>query len=67
MRDANAVWKFRRAVTAATGSQRAGMATVLFFLGAGAAILATVRPVRREATLRPIAAGRAEAPERDPA
>lgn len=55
------------AVTAATGSQRAGMATVLFFLGAGAAILATVRPVRREATLRPIAAGRAEAPERDPA
>lgn len=34
------------AVTAATGSQRAGMATVLVFLGAGAAILATVRPVR---------------------
>ncbi|MBR0670256.1 MFS transporter [Neoroseomonas soli] len=33
-------------VTAATGSQRAGMATVLVFLGVGAAILATVRPVR---------------------
>ena len=33
-------------VTAATGSQRAGMATVLVFLGLGAAILATVRPVR---------------------
>jgi UMF1 family MFS transporter len=33
-------------VTAATGSQRAGMATVLVFLGIGAAILATVRPVR---------------------
>jgi len=31
------------AVTAATGSQRAGMATVLLFLGAGAAVLATVR------------------------
>lgn len=30
-------------VTAATGSQRAGMATVLLFLVAGAAILATVR------------------------
>ncbi|WP_254453802.1 MFS transporter [Siccirubricoccus sp. G192] len=41
------------AVTAATGSQRAGMATVLVFLGAGAAILATVReppsPARRQA------------------
>jgi UMF1 family MFS transporter len=34
------------AVTAASGSQRAGMATVLVFLGLGAAILATVRPVR---------------------
>ncbi|MBL0936652.1 MAG: MFS transporter [Rhizobiaceae bacterium] len=34
------------AVTAATGSQRAGMATVLVFLSLGAAILATVRPVR---------------------
>lgn len=33
-------------VTAATGSQRAGMATVLFFLATGAAILGTVRPVR---------------------
>ncbi|WP_137125747.1 MFS transporter [Roseomonas sp. HF4] len=33
-------------VTTATGSQAAGMATVLVFLGAGAAILATVRPVR---------------------
>lgn len=33
-------------VTAATQSQRAGMATVLVFLGLGAAILATVRPVR---------------------
>lgn len=33
-------------VTAATGSQTAGMATVLVFLGLGAAILATVRPVR---------------------
>ena len=33
-------------VTAATGSQRAGMATVLVVLGLGAAILATVRPVR---------------------
>ena len=33
-------------VTAATGSQRAGMATVLVFLGIGAAILAAVRPVR---------------------
>ncbi len=31
------------AVTAATGSQRLGMATVLVFLGTGAAILATVR------------------------
>ncbi|MBX6376023.1 MAG: MFS transporter [Acetobacteraceae bacterium] len=30
-------------VTAATGSQRAGMATVLVFLAAGAAILATLR------------------------
>ncbi len=36
------------AVTAATGSQRLGMATVLVFLGIGAAILLTVRdPVRR--------------------
>jgi len=34
------------AVTMATGSQRAGMATVLVFLGLGAAVLATVRPVR---------------------
>lgn len=34
------------AVTSMTGSQRAGMATVLVFLGAGAAILATMRPVR---------------------
>jgi UMF1 family MFS transporter len=34
------------AVTAATGSQRAGMATVLVFLSVGAAILATVRPAR---------------------
>lgn len=34
------------AVTAATGSQRAGMATVLVFLAGGAAVLATVRPVR---------------------
>ncbi len=34
------------AVTAATDSQRAGMATVLVFIGVGAAILATVRPVR---------------------
>lgn len=34
------------AVTTATGSQRAGMATVLVFLALGAAILATVRPVR---------------------
>lgn len=33
-------------VTAATQSQRAGMATVLVFLALGAAILATVRPVR---------------------
>jgi UMF1 family MFS transporter len=33
-------------VTAATGSQRAGMATVLVFLALGAAVLATVRPVR---------------------
>jgi len=33
-------------VTAATGSQAAGMATVLIFLALGAAILATVRPVR---------------------
>jgi UMF1 family MFS transporter len=33
-------------VTAATGSQAAGMATVLVFLALGAAILATVRPVR---------------------
>jgi UMF1 family MFS transporter len=37
------------AVTAATGSQRAGMATVLLFLGAGAAILASVREPRRAA------------------
>jgi UMF1 family MFS transporter len=34
------------AVTAATGSQAWGMSTVLVFLGLGAAILATVRPVR---------------------
>jgi UMF1 family MFS transporter len=34
------------AVTAATGSQRAGMATVLVFLALGAAVLATVRPQR---------------------
>jgi len=34
------------AVTDASGSQRAGMATVLVFLAVGAAILATVRPVR---------------------
>ena len=33
-------------VTDATASQRAGMATVLVFLAIGAAILATVRPVR---------------------
>jgi UMF1 family MFS transporter len=33
-------------VTTATDSQRAGMATVLVFLALGAAILATVRPVR---------------------
>ncbi len=33
-------------VTTATGSQALGMATVLVFLGLGAAILATVRPVR---------------------
>lgn len=33
------------AVTAATGSQALGMATVLLFLGLGAAILATVRDV----------------------
>ena len=33
-------------VTDVTDSQRAGMATVLVFLGVGAAILATVRPVR---------------------
>jgi UMF1 family MFS transporter len=32
------------AVTAITGSQQLGMATVLVFLGVGAAILATVRP-----------------------
>ena len=32
------------AVTAATGSQRAGMATVVAFLALGAAILAGVRP-----------------------
>ncbi len=37
-------------VTAATGSQRAGMATVLVFLSVGAAILASVRPVRCDAT-----------------
>jgi hypothetical protein len=30
----------------ATGSQALGMATVLVFLGLGAAILASVRPVR---------------------
>lgn len=34
------------AVTDASGSQRAGMATVLVFLAVGAATLATVRPVR---------------------
>ena len=34
------------AVTAATGSQQAGMTTVLVFLAIGAAVLATVRPVR---------------------
>jgi UMF1 family MFS transporter len=34
------------AVTASTGSQALGMATVLGFLATGAAILATVRPVR---------------------
>ncbi|MBW6398471.1 MFS transporter [Roseomonas sp. HJA6] len=34
------------AVTDASGSQRAGMATVLVFLAVGAAILATVRPVQ---------------------
>jgi UMF1 family MFS transporter len=34
------------AVTAATGSQALGMSTVLAFLGLGAVILATVRPVR---------------------
>ena len=34
------------AATEATGSQRAGMATVLAFLGLGAAILATVREPR---------------------
>jgi UMF1 family MFS transporter len=34
------------AVTAATGSQALGMSTVLVFLALGAAILATVRPVR---------------------
>lgn len=33
-------------VTDVTNSQRAGMATVLVFLGVGAVILATVRPVR---------------------
>jgi UMF1 family MFS transporter len=33
-------------VTTATGSQAAGMATVLAFLALGAAILATVRPIR---------------------
>jgi UMF1 family MFS transporter len=33
-------------VTTATDSQRAGMATVLVFLALGAAILATVKPVR---------------------
>jgi UMF1 family MFS transporter len=33
-------------VTTATGSQAAGMSTVLVFLAVGAAILATVRPVR---------------------
>ncbi|WP_336512475.1 MFS transporter [Roseomonas haemaphysalidis] len=37
------------AVTAATGNQRAGMATVLVFLAVGAAILATVRPQRVDA------------------
>jgi UMF1 family MFS transporter len=34
------------AVTMATGSQALGMATVLVFLALGAAILASVRPVR---------------------
>jgi UMF1 family MFS transporter len=34
------------AVTEATGSQRAGMATVLVFLGLGAAILAGIREIR---------------------
>jgi UMF1 family MFS transporter len=34
------------AVTTATGSQALGMSTVLVFLGLGAVILATVRPVR---------------------
>ncbi|MDI3308340.1 MAG: MFS transporter, partial [Acetobacteraceae bacterium] len=34
------------AATQATGSQRAGMATVLVFLGLGAAILAGVREAR---------------------
>ena len=33
-------------VTGITANQRAGMATVLVFLGIGAAVLATVRPVR---------------------
>jgi UMF1 family MFS transporter len=47
------------AVTAATGSQRAGMATVLVFLGLGAAVLAGVRdPGRR----RPGPAGAPPAP-----
>lgn len=35
------------AATAASGNQRVGMATVLLFLGSGAAILATVREPRR--------------------
>jgi UMF1 family MFS transporter len=35
------------AVTAATGSQRAGMATVVVFLAVGAAILAGVREPAR--------------------
>lgn len=41
------------AVTAATGSQRAGMATVVVFLAAGAAILLTVRFEGRAATASP--------------
>jgi UMF1 family MFS transporter len=37
------------AVTAMTGSQRAGMATVVVFLALGAAVLATVRVPRQTA------------------